>query len=226
MAREALALDAALAAARDGITLPLPPPALDEPRLGEPLAPIVTLEELTASLLIRLRPPEASDDAHEQERALAAIARFCGSRAPFDGPLKPVLALAFTKSWPEDPILARRRDHRLGARHDPPARRVRETRSRARLAELADRCAAGRAGPLLAAPTHRGGWIDPLVLVERAAQTTARPELAGSRQRARCGSPPSGARPPWPRPRTSPAPAPTRSAAHWAGPTPTATLPP
>lgn len=34
--------------------------------------------------------------------------------------------------------------------------------------ELAQRCAERRALPLLSAPTHRGGWIDPTILAERA----------------------------------------------------------
>lgn len=37
-----------------------------------------------------------------------------------------------------------------------------------RVLEIAQRCIAGHAAPLLAAPTHQGGWIEPSVLVERA----------------------------------------------------------
>jgi hypothetical protein len=39
----------------------------------------------------------------------------------------------------------------------------------ARVREIAERVSAGLAAPLLAAPTHRGGWIDPRALVARLA---------------------------------------------------------
>jgi hypothetical protein len=44
----------------------------------------------------------------------------------------------------------------------------------ARVRELAERVSAGLAAPLLAMPTHRGGWIDPCVLVARLAEYRAR----------------------------------------------------
>src|SRR5581483_3581534 len=56
----------------------------------------------------------------------------------------------------------------------PPARKGgKEARSvldflSARVQEIAARAREGEARPLLAAPTHRGGWIDPVVRVERA----------------------------------------------------------
>jgi hypothetical protein len=40
-----------------------------------------------------------------------------------------------------------------------------------RMLAVARRAAAGQAQPLLSAPTHRGGWIDPIVLVERIEQS-------------------------------------------------------
>jgi hypothetical protein len=49
-----------------------------------------------------------------------------------------------------------------------------------RVLEIARRCIAGQAVPLLAAPTHQGGWIDPGTLVERA---ISRQGLAGNSDR-------------------------------------------
>lgn len=50
---------------------------------------------------------------------------------------------------------------------------------RIHLGEIAERISRGGARPLLSAPTHRGGWIDPLVWVERL-QAPADPAVADS----------------------------------------------
>ncbi len=52
---------------------------------------------------------------------------------------------------------------------------------RQRVNEVAVRLARGHAGPLLAEPTHRHGWIDPRALVERVAE---RPGLGATREPA------------------------------------------
>jgi hypothetical protein len=101
----------------------------------------------------------------------------CGSREPFDGRLKPLLghATGASRVWPLDRVI------QAWARGTVPDFKDREPGTRAlellvaRLEEVAVRAAAGQASPLLAAPTHRGGWIDPRVLAVRLAALEAPP---------------------------------------------------
>jgi hypothetical protein len=146
----------------------------DAPRLvsEKAVAPIADLDELV-SLFSQVL--EDASNADNVERVLDGVSRLCG-RLPIDfeartGPLRVRagrreqalghcrvlngLALAWTTGKPHPVEYAGTFGYIVGIF----ARRV---------LALAHRAADRQAAPLLGAPTHFGGWIDPRVLVERA----------------------------------------------------------
>ena len=184
--RDAVRLNACIAAMRDGGELP----ALDFDPMGVPrldpaseIKPIKTLDELIDAMA---RALEALDSGDEFERILDGLSRLCDQR-PSDFESR-VAALRYraAKLNPGEKLTP-------GAAAEIPSelgllifawvdRKVRQARTRdwdddaepyrflwRRLLELAQRVVRGDGGPLLAAPTHRGGWIDPRVFVSRAA---------------------------------------------------------
>jgi len=178
---------AALQAARTG-GLDLPPLVLSArsiPRLTPDAAiePITTLDELIDRFAALLESP---DSPVEVERVLDGVSRLCGERPqdferltdplrkravklvakercePWSGYLPhdlPELAVAWLCGKVAEPVKQDRQDitYFLGMR----------------MREVAERVASQQAAPLLGAPTHHGGWIDPRVLVERIREWTA-----------------------------------------------------
>ena len=145
-------------------------PRLDPERT---IVPVDDLDELIGLFSTILEDPEDPDDL---ERVLDGVSRLC-DRRPDDfavrtGPLRnraerrrkevfshlvPTLC-DLAVSWANAEMCQASRayvDLRLVGVF---ARRVQA---------IAGRAAAGRAAPLLGAPTHRGGWIDPRILVDR-----------------------------------------------------------
>lgn len=183
--------DAAPAAATGPVWDDLPPPLRFQtwqvPQLTEPLPPVASVDELVdlASQLVETVP-----DVAALERLIDGIGRLGAQRpegfAQRTAPLRKRLAAAGTSALTHgilgagtpsgfgdllDAWLRRRRP--LGLVR-PWFRLVGPVRLlQRRLLELARRVAAGVEGPVLAAPTHAGGWIDPGVLVERVARAEA-----------------------------------------------------
>lgn len=176
-------LEAAVAGRLHAPALPLP--ALEIPRLvpGTEIESIRDLDELIDSfttLLENFDPPE------EIERALDGLSRLCAER-PDDfarriGPLrKRAQKLFIDDSWmmtwwgrqQQDVsvlILAWTTGEMPKYQAPKQGREIDLAHfTGQRLLELARRVTAGRARPLLALPTHQGGWIDPRMLVERVA---------------------------------------------------------
>jgi Family of unknown function (DUF6493) len=149
-------------------------PEMEIPRLHAERAikPVTDLDELIALFLIVLESCENPDDV---ERILDGVSRLC-DRVPFDfavrtGPLgaraqkpeqlswqvmRPIcdLAVAWITGKPREVKHA----NLFGSFTGIFARRV---------LAIARRAAARQCAPMLCAPTHLGGWIDPRVLVER-----------------------------------------------------------
>ncbi len=147
----------------------------DVPRLDPErrIVPVTDLDELIGLFAAILEDPLQPDDL---ERVLDGVSRLC-DRTPEDfavrtGPLRAradqpeqfvsnlleplrALALSWTGRQGRNVRLASLNGYLAGIF----ARRV---------LALAGRAAQRQAAPLLSAPTHRGGWIDPRVLVERA----------------------------------------------------------
>ncbi len=155
-------------------------PAIDFPEIAvgrlaprRAIAPIAELDERIALFSARRENPANADDL---ERVLDGVSRLC-DRLPIDfaartGPLRarserrgemtsvleePLCGLAL--GW----ISGRQPDLHAASQYDTFlglfARRI---------LAIARRATARAAAPLLSAPTHLGGWIDPRVLVERA----------------------------------------------------------
>ena len=165
--------------------------AASRPPLGR-VGSVDDLIELAAALL------EGQGDGDDAERFVDGVSRLCGERdAHFER-----RAAAVAKRAAETAAI---RPGRCGvggaelaarlvlawtARH-----RAAERESGGllgflgvRVVEIAQRAAGGGPRPLLAAPTHSGGWIDPAVLAERRART-------GPSATARCRRPAAGAAP-------------------------------
>lgn len=186
--RELAGVDAALDAWRRG-TLDLPPLELRDlriPRL-EPqrLAPVGDLDSLIALFAEVLENDGPADDA---ERVLDGIARLCAERpAEFDrrtAPLRKRAAalLARARGTLRDDLCRLALSWLEGkppeaAAHDDG--QLLHFLSR-RILVLCVRAAARNAGPLLAAPTHSGGWIEPAALVARVRERQRLPRPDGS----------------------------------------------
>jgi hypothetical protein len=141
----------------------------------QPVAPIETTGELAVAVARALEHPEEIDNV---ERAISGISRLCGvsntesasiwapmrrrserhlrDHAAFDGRGLATDFAALVAAW-----LDRKRPPRI----NPPST-VMGFLS-VRMHAIARRAAAGAARPLLSAPTHAAGWIDPAALVAR-----------------------------------------------------------
>ena len=136
---------------------PLPPaPVLGEPVLGEPVAPIESLDELVEAIAAHIAEPWYVRD----ERIMDALLRRCDQ--PFPAELQPFA-----------PTLRELGDYAGGVLHvaaawltGTPATSGRGTAIE-RIVAACARSASGQAAPLLALPTHAGGWIAAGALVER-----------------------------------------------------------
>jgi len=169
-------------------TTPHPEPIRVElvPRSGSPvdpsraIDPITTLDDLLHAAAAVL---ETANDPDEIERVLDGMSRLCDQRpVDFERRAAPLLKRVYSSGrsiararsaavesgfetllvswlggvnacdrWPEQPA-----EHRSGL-----------TFLQARFTALSRQFADGRARPMLAAPTHRGGWIEPAALVAR-----------------------------------------------------------
>jgi hypothetical protein len=147
----------------------------DIPRLhrGNAIGPIASIEELVPILLRVLETEEPIDDV---ERALDAISRLCAQRpAAFERLTSPLRKRAQTiaKRWMRSPAsLLARLSLAWIDKADPAIRLDGETAESflaKRVNSVAARMREGIAQPLLSAPTHAGGWIDPQLLKQRLA---------------------------------------------------------
>jgi hypothetical protein len=179
-------LDAAVAAVR--ACNPLVPavefegteiPHLHPEKAVQPLQTLDDLIDLFAGVL------ENARSADDVERVLDGVSRLCAER-PDDfvarsGPLNK-RAQALLKRWRAEPFIARGPEHdlcgvaiawitgevRQGTRDQTyPAKPIILDFLSARALAVARRASRQQAAPLLSAPTHMGGWLDPLHLVER-----------------------------------------------------------
>ena len=157
------------------------------PRLREDerVAPVRTIEELLDLTAVVL---ERQDDPEELERWCDGVSRLCDQPVPGDR-ARPLIRRARSIIVPF-PGTQRTTDtaravvsivahhwlagERMWIRAQNPSSFLpfptdagpRAALSR-RLAALAVRSEGRQAGPMLSAPTHRGGWIDPLTLIDR-----------------------------------------------------------
>jgi hypothetical protein len=165
-------------------TPPTPSPAVATPtdpsRTIEPLTSIESLVDLAVSVI------ETGEPADDVERVLDAVGRLPADRSPgFERLTAPLAKRARTilgrrervpfngfdaradiaavlLAWAAGELVAPAERHRSV---DPGAGRFLSARAH----EVAAAAADGRPFPSVAAPTHRGGWIDPAVLVARLA---------------------------------------------------------
>jgi hypothetical protein len=129
----------------------------------EPVADVEELVELAARLL------EGLDDADEAERFVGGVSRLCGHDVP-SGRRTAVLRRAKRRN---DPIAVLVRAW-LGwdGEHPPSIGWTGPTEGLGRrLTAVARRIVDGREYVLLSAPTHRGGFVDPVVLANRLERT-------------------------------------------------------
>ncbi len=171
----ALAVPAALAAARSGRPDPglSPLPASGEPVLDDAdrLEPPAGLDELGDLLARLIESPGAPPE--DFELALDGVARLCGTREPFARELAPLVKRieATGAGWlPIGRVVLAWASGHVPAQPPTCRRQIGvDEFLHARAAEVAERAAALRPSPLLATPTHRGGWIEPGALVARVA---------------------------------------------------------
>jgi hypothetical protein len=185
-------VDLALEALQSGVEVHAATPVrMELPCLREPVTPVDDLEavlDLAAMLL------EQPDQPEEVERLLDGVSRLCQEELdedrvapllkrsrtlrrrvgePFSGVGSIRLALCgLVEAWitREAPKVKRRRASDLDDFVD------------GRVLEIARRAAARQQAPLLAAPTHRGGWVDPRVLLARGRSLTRTPDPLDSVQ--------------------------------------------
>jgi hypothetical protein len=161
------------------------PPAGARHRPVDPLDPmralaaIRDLDELVEVLTVALETGGPPDDI---ERALDGISRLGRAGVGFErrtAPLEKRARTVAARRWESiDPRIGLARLVLCWARGD-----ARETRApegaaaflSARVDAVGKRAAAGVTTPLLAAPTHAGGWIDPAALADRLASWPAGP---------------------------------------------------
>jgi hypothetical protein len=184
--RQLAGVDEAIAAIRSGnMPAPLKFDVMSVPVLTgvQPIVPIGSVEDLIDAVAHAVESVESAD---EVERILDGICRLCDQRpADFQQRTEPLVkrleksqmdfnfgGLATVAVVPE----SMRQLLTLWLRNEIPAPRYSDHGRVAidqffdgRLRELVERVRAGRAAPMLAAPTHQGGWIDPDVLTERLA---------------------------------------------------------
>ena len=184
-ARKVSRIDELLAAWDAREPLPVVVPAFgDVPRCRDETAvsPFETLPELVAELSAVI---ENAEDAARVERALDGLSRLCGERGEnFErevGPLrKRARTLAKRERWRRPLVNGTPELDLVGLvlvwtdGFEPEPLEVGEYVSamdfvRLRLREVAEGVQAGVPSPLLAAPTHEDGWVDPRALVARLA---------------------------------------------------------
>ncbi|HUT88380.1 MAG TPA: DUF6493 family protein [Thermoguttaceae bacterium] len=190
--RAVAGVDAAIEAIRGGrMPGPLEFDLLDVPLLSatDPLEPIRSLDELIDGVAHAI---EQVDSADELERILDGISRFC-DRRPEDFErrtealvkrLRDVQSSATAghgivrAAWPSFAMDQLLTIWLCNEYHKPPwyAGEVKGLCRfvEGRLKEQIGRVRARQSAPLLSAPTHAHGWIDPTVLVERAFQLQER----------------------------------------------------
>jgi hypothetical protein len=182
--RERAGVDEALEALRTG-RMPRPLEFhLSEARVLTSVAPIVPINNVDDLLDAVARAIESVESADELERILDGISRLCDQRpSDFQHRCDPLAKRMNDIDATDDMRLILPWDtasgslHRLfmvwfngevpGSAHIPVAL---YKFFDGRLEELIQSVQAGLARPLLAAPTHQGGWIDPIVFVERLRQ--------------------------------------------------------
>ncbi|MEM9348166.1 MAG: DUF6493 family protein [Planctomycetota bacterium] len=180
--REMHGIDAALEAIETGCpTPPLPFSIMDAPLLStlEPIDPIQTADELLDAVAHAI---EKVDSADEIERIIDGISRLCDQRTDdFDARFAPMIKRLcppedewwdgeiFQNFAPSDlPSLVLawhepEHSYRFYTRRDAGAIRF----MRMRIQETEAWVRARQPRVLLSSPTHRGGWIDPRVFVQR-----------------------------------------------------------
>ncbi|MDB5674055.1 MAG: hypothetical protein JWM65_1037 [Sphingomonas bacterium] len=167
---------------------PIPSGWIEAPMLRpeEAIAPIKTVDALIEAVLHAV---EAVDSPDEVERIIDAISRLATIRsADFDARVAPLLHRLRTSRASNSIVLGTLgvggplldllytwltgRLHRTSSKE--PAYYTSEDSFipvRVHLRAITDRIHRGETRPLLSAPTHKGGWIDPLVWVERLTQS-------------------------------------------------------
>jgi len=146
-------------------------PRLDPEGRLEPIDDLDTLIDLCSRLIENPQP------AADIDRCVDAISRLCDQRPPdFEKRTAP-LAARVRQRLGDRGLIPAHAIHTFGVivsswlTRDDPYALGRQEPARdfmsAWIRSLARRVARGQAAPLLAAPTHAGGWIDPRVLVER-----------------------------------------------------------
>jgi hypothetical protein len=158
------------------------PPAIDLsqaviPRLRDEHA-IVPIQDMEELLELTSRLLEAADDPDELERWFDGLSRLCSEpvsekrQAALRRRIRTRLNSASNAGGSATRLVAQIADPWLAAEFGPMRRgngpQAAVTR---RFRSLSQRCVTRTAAPLLSAPTHRGGWIDPIVLVDRVANT-------------------------------------------------------
>jgi len=143
------------------------------------LKPVDELDELIDLFAWVLENAEAAD---EVERALDGVARLCEEQpSDFAARVSPLLARS-NELATKDRIALNLFERSLcdvvlawvtGRMWCPPGFPGYFMCYRERINELIRQVGQPRAAPLLATPTHRGGWIDPLILASRVRQLTA-----------------------------------------------------
>ncbi len=165
-------------------------PCLDERELMEPVQDLDGLLDLFAAVL------ESPEDPDELERLLDGLCRLCGQRPEdFDrraGPLRKRARAIHARrgnNWlqPFDVhhdlqlclcgLAAAWLDGELVVPRKKQARSGVEGLLVQRMVEVGRRVKKQKPAPLLAAPTHRGGWIDPAELVSRWQEYRGKPPM-------------------------------------------------
>ncbi len=138
-----------------------PLPARPEPVAISPIQDLDELIEAFSAVLENEEPPG------EIERVLDGVARLCATKPDrFSGLAAPLIARA--AKLPGAVLSPLLMAWTRGTTREPtPAFASLMTFLSARVQEVAERAMAGRAAPLVGVPSHSGGWLDPLVFVER-----------------------------------------------------------
>ena len=151
-----------------------PEPRVPDPRPGPPLAPVESVDELIELASMLLEGEGSGDDA---ERLLDGVSRLCDQRPPHFEQRTEGLVKQAQPPWnpfPE-PLDGRQMVSMVvlgwvrGRKPAPFGKQAIDGLLAVRALEVGHRAARRVARPLLAFPTHEGGWLDPSVLAEREA---------------------------------------------------------
>ncbi len=149
----------------------------------QPIVPVNSVEELIDAVAHAVETIESADDV---ERILDGISRLCNQRpADFQRRSAPLAKRVAESEWGQGTRGLATRGIVPESMYQllllwlcgslPPPRYEFQGCAAidlffdGRLKELIERLRSGRAAPLLAGPTHQGGWIDPCVFVDRLA---------------------------------------------------------